>query len=88
MSIIDAFYRGQITPLEDFGYSDNPDYKSLMKKTRSQADELSKTLNLTQKELFTSIQLNSQALHNIEMERMFSYAFRLGIQFGAETYKE
>lgn len=88
MSILQDFYNGELLPWEHFGGSDDEVYKMYSKNIAKLEGCL--TENMTEKEHEVLAELNHLKItqNNMELERMFLYAFRMGALFVLDLYSD
>lgn len=88
MDIMKDLYRGLIKPMEDFGYSTDQIYLELVADTQKIEDGLLAGLDEKEQKVYQTIKQSNITLLQMELERMFDYAFRMGSRFGAEIFKD
>lgn len=88
MGMINELYHGKINPLEDFGYPKDQIYTDLVEDTQRIEDKLLSGLSEEEKQLYQTVKDSRTELNNMELERMFEVAFKLGFRFGAELFQE
>ena len=88
MSILQDFFHGELLPWEHFGCSNDPTYKIYSNKIADLENSLAE--NMTEKEREVLAELNQLKLsqNNMELERMFLYAFRMGALFVLDLYSD
>nr|WP_297279784.1 DUF6809 family protein [uncultured Butyricicoccus sp.] len=88
MGILEDFYMGKVKPLEDFGFSDDPVYK--MNSREIEQLEYSLMVGRSKKEQKVCQELKHLRTiqNNMELERMFLYAFRMGAAFACDLFQE
>ena len=88
MSILQDFFHGELLPWEHFGSSNDPTYKMYSNKIADLENSLAE--NMTVKEHEVPAELNQLKLsqNNMELERMFLYAFRMGALFVLDLYSD
>ena len=88
MSILQDFFHGEILPWEHFGNSDEVVYKMYSNNIAKLESSLME--NMTEKEQKVLAELNQLKLsqNNMELERMFLYAFRMGALFSLDLYSD
>ena len=88
MGMINDLYHGNINPIENFGYPKNQTYTDLVEDIQKIEDSLLSSLEEKEEKVFMTIKQNRTELNNMELERMFEFAFKLGVQLGAELFQE
>ena len=88
MSILQDFFHGELLPWEHFGNSDDKVYKMYSNNISKLENSLME--NMTEKEQKVLAELNHLKItqNNMELERMFLYAFRMGALFVLDLYSE
>ena len=88
MNFLKDFFHGEILPWEHFGNPDDPPYKMYSNKIADLENSLAE--NMTEKEQKVLAELNQLKLsqNNMELERMFLYAFRMGALFVLDLYSD
>lgn len=88
MSILQDFFNGEVLPWEHFGNSDDKVYKMYSHNIANLESSLME--NMTEKEQEVLAELNHLKITqtNIELERMFLYAFRMGAAFTLDLFTE
>lgn len=88
MGVLEDFYNGTITPQNSFGDNQYSGYLVLSERAEEREKELLNTLSEDQISLYKKIKNDCFDMVNLELERMFTYAFRLGFFFTADLYSE
>lgn len=88
MGFIDDLYAGNVTPMENFGFSENPEYKALMQVVSDKEDSFMGTLEKEQKVSYQEIKSIREEIFNLEQSRLFEYAFRLACLLAIDIYHE
>ena len=83
-SIINELWHGNIVPQED-SRNNSPEMKELMEYMARHHDDLLKTLNDEQKEIFEKFEECWSEYMSLAEAAIFEYAFRLGMQIAIET---
>ena len=88
MSILQDFFHGELLPWEHFGSSNDPTHKMYSNKIADLENSLAE--NMTEKEHEVLAELNQLKFSqiNLELERMFLYAFRMGALFVLDLYSD
>ena len=88
MGMINELYHGDICPLENFGYSKDQIYTDLVEDTQRIENKLLSGLSEEEKQLYQTVKDSRTELGNMEIERMFEVAFKMGFRFGVELFQE
>ena len=88
MSILQDFFQGEILPWEHFNCSDNPTYKAFASKFTDLDKTLMECLTEKEQKIYEEIKHLQNAQGNIELEKMFLYAFRMGAFFMLDLFSE
>lgn len=88
MGFIQDLYAGNIAPIEDFGFSDIPEYKTLLQQVLAKEDAFLDTLEKEQKVSFQEIKSSREELFVMEQSRLFEYSFRLACLLVIDIYRE
>lgn len=86
MGFIEDFYRGDCIPIENLGFSDNPEYKELLNQVYEKEDTLLATLNDEQIEQYKALKSIRDDINSLESERLFTFTFRLACRFIWDIY--
>lgn len=86
MSILQDFFYGEVLPWEQFGSSDDAVYKMFSHNISNL--EKSLTENMSEKDIKVLNELKhlKTVQNNMELERMFLYAFRMGAEFAVDVF--
>ena len=86
-SIINELWHGNISPQTD-SRNNSPEMKELMEYMTRHHDDLLKTLNDEQREIFEKFGDCWSEYASYAEEAIFTYAFKLGMQIAIETLTE
>ena len=86
-SIINELWHGNVCPPTD-SRNNLPEMKELMEYMARHRDDLLKTLNDEQKEIFEKFDDCWSEYASYAEEAIFTYAFKLGMQIAIETLTE
>ena len=87
MNVIKELWRGNICPQTD-SRNNSPEMKELMEYMARHYDDLLKTLNNEQKEIFEKFDDCWSEYMSLAKAAIFEYAFKLGMQIAIETLTE
>ena len=88
MSILQDFFQGEILPWEQFNCSDDPTYKAFARNIATLDRSLTECLTENEQKMYEEIKHLMSVQGNIEQEKMFLYAFRMGAFFMLDLYSE
>ena len=88
MSILQDFYHGNVLPWEHFGTSDDPTFKIYSNNIGKLENELLEDLTEKEQKALSELKHLCMTRNNIELERMFLYAFRMGAFFILDLFSE
>lgn len=86
MGILSDFYTGRLAPFENFNCSDIPQVVELHDQIKRTESELLKTLSEEQQVAYNKIREYRLQTSVIELEEMFKYAYKIGVQMGQEIF--
>ena len=86
-SIINELWHGNVCPQTD-SRNNSPEMKELMEYMARHHDDLPKTLNNEQKEIFEKFHDCWSEYMSLAEAVIFTYAFKLGMQIAVETLIE
>ena len=84
MNVINELWHGNIVPQTD-SRNNSPEMKELMEYMARHHDDLLKTLNDEQKEIFEKFDDCWSEYSSYAEEAIFTYAFRLGMQIALDV---
>ena len=88
MGILKDFYMGKVKPWEDFGFSDDPVYKMCSRKIEKLEHSLMAGRSMKEQKVCQELKHLRIVQSNMELERMFLYAFRMGAEFALDLFSE
>lgn len=88
MGILEDFYMGEVKPWEDFGFSDDPVYKMNSRKIEQLEHSLMVGRSKKEQKVCQELKHLRTVQSNMELERMFLYAFRMGAEFALDLFSE
>lgn len=88
MSILQDFYHGEVLPWEQFGSSSDPVFKMYSNNISKLETDLLENMTEKDQKVFSELKHLSMTRNNIELERMFLYAFRMGAYFVLDLYTD
>lgn len=88
MSILQDFFNGEVLPWEHFGSSDDPVFKLYSNKINNMENSLLDGMTEQEQKVFSEYKHLKMVQSNMELERMFLYAFRMGALFALDIYSE
>ena len=88
MSILKNMYNGFLHPLEDFGNNDFKGYHVLSESAQENERKLLLELSEEQVKLYKRTKNDRSDMQNLELQRMFIYAFRMGAEFALDLFPE
>ena len=88
MSILQDFFNGELLPWEHFGTPDDAVYKSFVRKSAELEETILPSLNENELKVYEEIKHLRTTQNNMELERMFLYAFRMGSLFILDLLRE
>ena len=88
MGILEDFYMGEVKPWEDFGFSDDPLYRMYSKTIEQLEHSLMVGRSKKEQKLCEELKHLRTIQNNMELERMFLYAFRMGAAFALDLSGE
>lgn len=88
MDMVEELYRGLIKPLEDFGYSTDKTYIILRERLEQAEQKILSELSENDKQTYEQIRGYYIKMQNMEVQRMFEYSFRLGVQLATDIFHE
>ena len=86
MSILQNFYNGELLPWEHFGGSDDEVYKMYSKNIAKLEGKLIENMTEEEQKVFSELNHLKITQNNMELERMFLYAFRMGAEFAVDVF--
>ena len=86
MSLLQDLYSGKTIPCEQFGHTEITDHLDIVEETISLENDLLQSFTEQQKEKFMKLQSNRTILSSFEVDRMFSYAFKLAFNLATEIF--
>ena len=88
MGILEDFYMGEVKPWEDFGFSNDPVYKMYSRKIEQLEHSLMAGRSKKEQKVCQELKHLRIVQSNMELERMFLYAFRMGAEFALDLFSE
>ncbi|MCI7126294.1 MAG: hypothetical protein MR935_08910 [Agathobaculum sp.] len=88
MGILEDFYVGEVRPWEQFGFSDDPVYRMYSKKIERLEHSLMAGRSKKEQEEYQELKYLRTVQNNMELQRMFLYAFRMGAAFAVDLFGE
>lgn len=88
MGILEEFFLGEVKPWEDFGFSDDPVYRMYSKKIESLEHSLMVGRSKKEQKVCQELKHLRTVQSNMELQRMFLYAFRMGAAFALDLFQE
>ena len=88
MSLLEDLYSGDLVPAKNFGENSFSGYLALKQSAEQREKELLPDLTEEQLRLYKRIRNDRSDMNNLELERMFIYAFKMGIEFMREICSE
>ena len=88
MSILKDMYNGFLNPFENFGSNDFKGYHVLSESAQESERKLLLELSEEQVKLYKRIKNDRSDMQNLELQRMFIYAFRMGAEFTLDLFPE
>ena len=88
MSILQDFYNGEVLPWEQFGSSDDPVFKLHSNNIVDLENSLLDGMTEKEQKVFAEYKHLKVVQNNMELERMFLYAFRMGALFALDLFSE
>ena len=86
MSILQDFYNGELLPWEQFGNSNDEVYKMYSKNIAKLEGTLMENMTEEEQKVFSELNHLKITQNNMELERMFLYAFRMGAEFAVDVF--
>lgn len=86
MGFIEDLYAGNVTPMENFGFSEVPEYKALMQEVLVKEVNFMGTLKKEQLVDYQQIKAIREEIFNLEQARLFEYAFRMACLLVIDIY--
>lgn len=84
MGLLKDMYAGFLKPAKDFGTNSFRGYLVLNQSAQQNEKELLHSMSEEQTSLYKKIRNDHSDMANMELERMFLYAFRMGVAFAAD----
>lgn len=84
MSVLQDFYNGYAPPKKNFGDNTFSGYLALRESAEQREKELLIGLSEEQIRLYKRIRNDRSDMTGLELERMFIYAFKMGMEFAQE----
>lgn len=88
MGILEEFFLGEVRPWEQFGCSDDPVYKMYSRKIEQLEHSLMVGRSKKEQKVCQELKYLRTVQSNMELERMFLYAFRMGAEFALDLLVE
>ena len=88
MGILEEFFLGEVRPWEQFGCSDDPVYRMYSKKIEQLEHSLMVGRSKKEQKVCQELKHLRTVQNNMELQRMFLYAFRMGAAFALELFGE
>ena len=88
MGILEEFFLGEVRPWEQFGFSDDPVYRMYSKKIEQLEHALMVGRPKKEQKVCQELKHLRIVQSNMELERMFLYAFRMGAEFALDLFSE
>jgi len=88
MGILQDFYNGEVLPWEHFGGTDDVVYKTFSRKSAKLEESLRVNMDEKEQKVFDELKHIWTTQNNMELERMFLYAFRMGAAFTLDLFAE
>ena len=77
---------GEVRPWEQFGFSDDPVYRMYSKKIERLEHSLMAGRSKKEQEEYQELKYLRTVQNNMELQRMFLYAFRMGAAFALDLF--
>lgn len=88
MGTISEFYNGELLPKENFGYPEEQEYLDLIQDVQELETSLLSGMGEKEQKVYQEIQQSKIMLSNMELERMFQYAFRMACRLTMDIFQE
>lgn len=88
MGILEEFFLGEVRPWEQFGFSDDPVYRMYSKKIEQLEHALMVGRPKKEQKVCQELKHLRTVQSNMELQRMFLYAFRMGAAFALDLFGE
>lgn len=88
MNIIEQFFKGSLYPMEDFGYSDNPDWEKLQEQVEKLEDRLFSRFSEEDKARYKEIMDVRLQADFLEIMRAYVYGFKMGSRMIIDVYSD
>lgn len=88
MGAIQELYSGRLLPSENFGFTDNLECKELYNKISVIERQLLSGFNENQKNEYQKIKELKARAENLEQDRMFEYAFKIGCRMIIDIFNQ
>ena len=88
MGILEEFFLGEVRPWEQFGCSDDPVYKMYSRKIEQLEHSLMVGRSKKEQKVCQELKHLRTVQSNMELQRMFMYAFRMVATFALDLFVE
>ena len=86
MSVLEQFFKGELSPYENMGYPQRPEWEKLQEQAEKLESSLLSGLSEENKTLYNEIMTIRLQADFMEIMRAFTYGFKLGCKMITDVY--